>query len=277
MLSSGANLDNSFIPGLGQPTGVATDGNQIFWADHGGGYESVRHALLGSTGASDIRTSFIAEPGGPIGIAMDANLDPTSTTVSCTPSTIAVQTPTSCTARVSDDTSASQPTGQIVFSSNSTTFFSGSSSDCTLAAGTGPFSTCTLAAVPLSAGSVPITATYAGDAAHYGGSATIAICVGQTAPCPSGSPPPPPPQKKTCHVPKLKGRTLGQARKLLSAAHCALGKVTRPRARPRARPHHKLPPLVVTSQRPSSGRTLAAGSKVAVHLGPKPAAKRRRR
>lgn len=263
VLANGGNLDNSFIPGLGQPLGVATDGNNIFWADHGGSFESIGHALLGSTGAASIQTGYIPEPGGPIGIASDANLDPTSTAVSCSPVSIAVQSPTSCTATVTDNASASRPTGTVIFGSNNTTFFSGSSSSCTLAPGTGPFSACTLAAVPLNTGDMPINVSYAGDAAHYGGTATINVCVGKAGPC---TPPPPPPPKKTCRVPKLKGKTTGQARKLLSTAHCALGKVTKPHARR----GHKLPPLVIAAQSPTAGKTRALGAKVAVRLGPAP-------
>ena len=56
------------------------------------------------------------------------------------------------------------------------------------------------------------------------------------------------------------------------AAHCALGKVTKPHARK----HHKLPPLVVGSQSPRSGRRLANGAKVAVTLVKAPSRPKRR-
>ena len=45
-----------------------------------------------------------------------------------------------------------------------------------------------------------------------------------------------------CVVPKLKGDSLAKAKRLLRAAHCAIGKVKQPKARK----HHKLGKLVVT-------------------------------
>jgi hypothetical protein len=65
-----------------------------------------------------------------------------------------------------------------------------------------------------------------------------------------------------CKVPKLKGKTLATARKLLAHGHCRLGKVVTPRA-PKG---HKLGPLVVRSQNPGAGRSLAHAAKVGVRL-----------
>jgi len=68
---------------------------------------------------------------------------------------------------------------------------------------------------------------------------------------------PPAPQ---CVVPRLTGKTLARARAALSAAHCALGKVRKPRGA-------KLSQLRVRSSTPATGMVLAAGSKVALKLG----------
>jgi subtilisin family serine protease len=66
-----------------------------------------------------------------------------------------------------------------------------------------------------------------------------------------------------CKVPKLKGKTLSQARKALTKAHCALGKVTKPK---KAKGK-----LVVKSSSPAAGRTVDAGTKVKLTLTkPKP-------
>ena len=73
-----------------------------------------------------------------------------------------------------------------------------------------------------------------------------------------------------CVVPKLKGKSLKQAKKALANAHCALGKVTKPRKRK----HHKLPPLVVKSTSPKAGTSHAAGTKVALTLKAKPKPKK---
>jgi uncharacterized delta-60 repeat protein len=62
-----------------------------------------------------------------------------------------------------------------------------------------------------------------------------------------------------CVVPKLEGRTLARARRLLSAAHCRLGHITRPRGRLHGR-------LIVRGQSPARGRRLARGADVNVQL-----------
>jgi hypothetical protein len=72
-------------------------------------------------------------------------------------------------------------------------------------------------------------------------------------PQPRGTPSP------QCVVPKLEGKTLTQAKKLLGRAHCRLGKVTQP-----ATHKHK---LVVVSQNPAAKKTLPSGTKVGVRLG----------
>jgi hypothetical protein len=74
---------------------------------------------------------------------------------------------------------------------------------------------------------------------------------------------PPPPN---CRVPKLKGKTLSQAKTLLGRAHCKLGKVTKPR-KPK---HRKLRTLVVSSSSPSAGKVRPNGTKVSLTLREKP-------
>jgi Subtilase family len=76
-----------------------------------------------------------------------------------------------------------------------------------------------------------------------------------------------------CIVPKLAGKTLAQAKRALAKAHCKLGKVKQPKARR----HHKLPPLVVKSSSPKARSTHAAGTKVALTLEPKPKPKPKQR
>ena len=71
-----------------------------------------------------------------------------------------------------------------------------------------------------------------------------------------------PPAVEKCLVPKLAGISLGKAKSALRAAHCALGRVTKPK-----RSHGA---LVVRSSKPGAGTTLPAGSKVNLKLGPKP-------
>ena len=89
-------------------------------------------------------------------------------------------------------------------------------------------------------------------------------------PQPTSSPPqqPPPPPIPTCTVPKLAGKTLGQAKTALTGAHCSLGKVTKPKPRK----GKGLPALVVKSSSPAAGA--ATSSPVNLTLGPKPKPKR---
>jgi subtilisin family serine protease len=69
----------------------------------------------------------------------------------------------------------------------------------------------------------------------------------------------------SCTVPKLAGKTLGQAKVTLAGAGCRVGKVSKPRARKGQRS----PALVVRSSSPGAGSN-APGAVVALTLGPKP-------
>jgi sugar lactone lactonase YvrE len=62
-----------------------------------------------------------------------------------------------------------------------------------------------------------------------------------------------------CVVPKLKGKTLTQAKQLLARAHCKLGRVTKPTTHKRT--------LVVVSQKPAAKKSLSSGAKVSLRLG----------
>ena len=66
-------------------------------------------------------------------------------------------------------------------------------------------------------------------------------------------------------MPELAGKTLGRARTALGAAHCALGRVSKPKRRK----GHKLGHLVVHSFSPASGTTMPAEGKVDITLAHK--------
>jgi hypothetical protein len=96
-----------------------------------------------------------------------------------------------------------------------------------------------------------------------GASATAAVTI---------TVPPLPAPSARCVVPRLKGKSLKAAASLLSAAGCALGKVTRPKPRK----HRKVTKnLVVVAQSAAPGTQLRAGSKVALTLGQVAGGKRR--
>src|SRR5207247_8979074 len=92
---------------------------------------------------------------------------PTRTTVTCSPGSVTVNTPTSCTTRVMDPSlSPSIPTGTVSFTTNSTGSF-GPSAACTLVAGQGPnMATCSVSYTPTVPGHHLITAAYGGDSGH---------------------------------------------------------------------------------------------------------------
>ncbi len=74
------------------------------------------------------------------------------------------------------------------------------------------------------------------------------------------------PSRSRCVVPRLNGNTLSEARRSLTRAHCALGKVDRPRKpahRPRTGTRRS---LVVKSESPRAGIRRPAGASVSVTL-----------
>jgi hypothetical protein len=103
----------------------------------------------------------------------------TSTSVSCLPISVPVNSPTTCTVTVTDTSSGPKvtPTGIVTFTApaGSGTFAPGSG-QCTLAGGAGT-ATCTLTFSPGlgKEGSITITATYPGDVVHSGSSGSQTI------------------------------------------------------------------------------------------------------
>jgi virginiamycin B lyase len=272
---SGVGANASLIPLSGLPEGIASDGTYIYWTDATA--KTISRAKLDGT---QVNTSFITDPGGPSGLAVDTGIDPTATTVSCTPATVAAGGASACTAAVSDSASTETPSGTVVFSAGAGTFFPGGNS-CTLTAHPGSSASCTVGAEATTTGTQTVTASYQGDATHAASTGAGQFCAGGTTVCgPASSPSPgstspsttPTKPPVVCKVPKLKNKSLAQARKLLTAAHCRLGKVTSPRRKKGQR----LPPLVVGSQSPPGGRILAAASKVSVRLMAKPKPPRRK-
>jgi hypothetical protein len=247
----GTSIDNDYVVGLSLPTGVAVDGTYVYWTQDGDGPLAIGRAQIGAVSAVGVQPDFIAEPGGPTGLAVDSAIDSTATTVSCAPASVPAALATTCTATVTDSASASVPTGTVQLTGNGATLFTGD--PCTLAPKPGGGASCAVSAVPTLAGTQQLQATYSGDQIHSSSTGTVTLCAGAGSPCGRG-----------CTVPKLAGKAPEQARKLLAAAHCALGNQTKPKRRR----GHKPAPLVVGSQSIRPGTHVAAGTKVAVHLVP---------
>jgi PKD repeat protein len=71
-----------------------------------------------------------------------------------------------------------------------------------------------------------------------------------------------------CTVPALRHQTLSKAHRLLQGGGCVLGKVTKPRHRPKRRAgRHKVWKLVVVHQSPAAKQTGPASESIAVKLG----------
>lgn len=101
-----------------------------------------------------------------------------------------------------------------------------------------------------------------------GGQSALAQISLTAAVAPVPSPPPP----LRCVVPNLKGKSLSAAGVALTAAHCKLGKVTKPRQPKPGRGRHAKPvdALTVASQSPAAGIEEPSGTAVSVRLAPAP-------
>ena len=263
----------AYVTGLGFPTGVAIDGTYIYWADNLA--RQIGRAPLSNP--SSPQFNFISDSAGPLEITVDARVDPTTTTVACTPASVTPASTTACKATVTDSASSEGASGIVVFSGDSTTAFIGGSSSCTLSSdGTGQMS-CVVGAVPTIAGTAPITATYQGDTTHAEGQGTTSLCAGTIAQCTPNAQPPSTttmtatattatqtllPQNAGCVVPKVTGESLAAAEKLIKRAGCAIGKIIRPKARKR----QKLQTLIVQRTTPAAGRRVTIGTKLAILL-----------
>jgi hypothetical protein len=250
------------------PAAVTIGGTYLYWTANtlSGNSGTIGRGLLTSSGLTMIEPTFISGSGNPGGVAVDALIDPTNMTVSCLPADVAAGSASTCTATVHDSASSSPPTGAVAFSGSASTFFSGSSSSCTLHPQAGGVTSCTVGAVSIAAGPITIAAAYAGDPVHGPSGGSAGFCAGTAAQCS------PPPAQPRCIVPRLKRKTLAQARRALGKAHCRLGKVTKPKTRRGRKP----PDLVVGSTKPGAGAKLANGGKIAVKLVAAPVKKRKR-
>jgi len=110
--------------------------------------------------------------------------NPTSTSVACSPHTVAVGKPSRCTATVTDTAGSGQttPTGTVTFGSGGPGRFTGS--PCTLVQTSPGVASCHVTYIPGASGTPTradtITATYSGDLAHVGGDGTTAVTVRPT-------------------------------------------------------------------------------------------------
>jgi len=126
----------------------------------------------GSTGSFNLAVSSTAPP----------SLHSTKTLVSCSQGSVLVNAPTTCTAKVTDNsTSPTVPTGTVTFTTNAAGTFSPASATCTLVAGNAPkIATCSVSYSPTVTGKQPITGSYNGDSSHAKSSGGFTVNVRST-------------------------------------------------------------------------------------------------
>lgn len=235
-----------------------------------------------STGAATALTGT----GIPLAVADDSSTQITATATDTAGNTSLCSTPlTYVEDSTAPDTSiVSGPSGSTIDATPTFGFDSpdGTAFQCSIDAGTPAFAPCSgpgkahTRAAALAAGSYTFRVRALDEAGNPDTTpATRAFSVSSppvnlVPPPPGGAPFTPAPK---CTVPKLKGKTLAKARAALAAAHCRLGKVTKPKKRK----GKKLPKLVVKSSKPVAGTVLAAEARVAVKLAAKHKPKRKHR
>ena len=198
--SYGAQVTLPFT-GLDGPFGVAVDqAGDVFVADIGN--ERVVELPAGATSSSQQVTLPFTGLSHPIGVAVDgagdvyaadngnnrvvelpAGGDATQTSVSCAPAPVQAGHASTCTATVTDTSTApvSVPSGPVNFTSTGPGSFAGATGQCTLApvAGSSSQASCQVSYTQNQQGLPQITASYAGDIQHMASSATITLSVYQ--------------------------------------------------------------------------------------------------
>ena len=104
-------------------------------------------------------------------------VDPTTTTLSCSPSTVQIGTSAQCTATLTDATAIQAPLGTLNFSSSPSGTF-GAPGVCQWqpsSTGTGGSATCGVTFTPTVAGGYTLTADYSGDSTHAKSAGTFGV------------------------------------------------------------------------------------------------------
>jgi hypothetical protein len=110
-------------------------------------------------------------------------VDPTATTLSCSPTTVQISTSTNCTAVLIDAHSKQPPIGEIDFTSLPATGSYGTPSSCAWTPdpnGPGGSATCQITFTPANPGAYTLTAQYVGDDTHSASQGTSKIAATTT-------------------------------------------------------------------------------------------------
>ena len=128
---------------------------------------AAEYEIVGSAGSQTISFDGSAAASYLIADAVQL-LGASTTSVICVPSSVAVGSPSTCTATVT----GSSPTGTITWSQSGSGSVTFSSSTCALSSGA-----CSVTATGLSAGSVTVQGAYGGDSGNAASSATFSLAV----------------------------------------------------------------------------------------------------
>jgi hypothetical protein len=150
----------------GDEIGYYSAGTGVIPFDNGGGTYAQTNNNTGKPTVGQTIGNFTVTRTYSLGANVIAH--PTSTTVSCSPSSVSVGLTTTCTATVTDNAPPavrSTPTGTVSFSrTGATGTFSPTS--CTLVAASPSSATCSVSFAPSGSGTAAITARYNGDVTH---------------------------------------------------------------------------------------------------------------
>jgi hypothetical protein len=175
-------------PAVDSSPAWSPDGSKIaFHSNRNGNFEIyVMDGATGDAGGTIPPTDLTNNPAldkFPDWQPLSGGAHPTSTSVTCSPGTVAVGQATTCTATVTDTAGGSQttPTGMVTFASSGSGSFS--ASPCTLT-GSGASASCSVT-YTLGASGTPsrtdtITATYGGNSTHGGSSGSTTVTVQPT-------------------------------------------------------------------------------------------------
>lgn len=181
-LSDPSSPDESFVPSLVAPSGVAVYGGYLYWVDHEGGPGGNGAIGREPLASQNPNYDFISDARGPGEIVVDGLIDPTTTSVTCSPARVPKSNPTVCTAVVHDSASSELPSGSVVFSAAAGTFFPGGNS-CTLSKRPTGGVACSVGAESATIGKHAVTAAYRGNATHRPSSGHATFCAGTKSEC----------------------------------------------------------------------------------------------
>jgi hypothetical protein len=151
---------------LGTPTATSASCTIGFTPTEGGGY-----TLSAEYGGDS--THVVS-----VGSASVNAIDPTTIALRCAPSTLPINTSTTCTATLTDTDTPDAPTGEVTFTSDPDTGNFAGADQCPwspASSGDGGTATCQISFSPSEKGNYTLSASYAGDSEHAASVGTTGV------------------------------------------------------------------------------------------------------